>query len=414
MDTKIEKIKNKCNLVADTFHLPVFFIAPNGKVLYENLKNHTLNPLYENQKEKFFNPLNFDASIEFEFPVIKKSAFAEKYILISLISNNVFEGTVIIGPTLSFQLTEERISGIINDSRAFFYREKVYNYYKSLRIIQSEHLRNICTILFYLFNNQLIYPESVIRENADLTNEKVEKVNLSVSENLQTQVFHHDRLFEKKILYIVKEGKIDELKKLTIVKEEETASILSRSSYLRSIKNHIITLVTLVSRASIEGGVHEEVAFSLHDSFIQQLEELNRLDEVRSMAKDVLYTFTEKVKQVKDDRYSKTITLCKNYIYKHIYEEFSHDDLAKKVELSPKYLSVLFKKEVGLTVSDYIQQTKMDEAKKLLAYSKTSISEICSLLNFNDQSYFTKVFKKVVGTTPKQYRERHHLLKKEK
>jgi AraC-like DNA-binding protein len=75
-------------------------------------------------------------------------------------------------------------------------------------------------------------------------------------------------------------------------------------------------------------------------------------------------------------------------------------------------LSFLFKKEVGITVSEYIQQTKIDEVKKLLAYSKTPISEICSLLNFNDQSYFTKVFKKVVGITPKQYRERYHLLEK--
>nr|WP_083442866.1 AraC family transcriptional regulator [Paenibacillus sp. IHB B 3415] len=84
--------------------------------------------------------------------------------------------------------------------------------------------------------------------------------------------------------------------------------------------------------------------------------------------------------------------------------------IARTVGLSPKYLSALFKKEVGLTVSEYIQQMKSDEAKKLLAYSKTPISEICTLLSFNDQSYFTKVFKKVTGVTPKFYRERFHFL----
>jgi YesN/AraC family two-component response regulator len=82
------------------------------------------------------------------------------------------------------------------------------------------------------------------------------------------------------------------------------------------------------------------------------------------------------------------------------------------LELSPNYVSALFKKEVGMTVSEYIQQSKIDEAKKLISYSKTPISEICSLLNFTDQSYFTKVFKKHTGTTPKQYREKHHLLEK--
>ena len=414
MRTNSESINNRCKLVAETFDLPVLFINREGKIIYENLKNQSLNPLYENQKEKFFNPLNFDAGEEYSFPVIRKSMFSEKFILISVVNNRVFEGTVITGPSLSFPLSDNRISGIINDSRAFFYREKVFHYYKSLPIIGSEKLINISIFIYHLFNNQLLSTKWVMSENSILseTTTKNEQVNLAVSQNLQSQTFHHDRLFEKKILYIIKEGRVEELNQLSVIKEEEVASLLSKSSYLRSIKNHIITLITLVSRASIDGGLHEEIAFSLSDSFIQQVEEMDRLDEIRRLARDVLYTFAEKVKQVKDERYSKTITICKDYIYKHIYEEITHNDIAKNVELSPKYLSFLFKKEVGITVSEYVQHSKIDEVKKLLAYSKTPISEICTLLNFNDQSYFTKVFKKVVGITPKQYRERHHLFEK--
>jgi AraC-like DNA-binding protein len=414
MSTFDETIINRCNLVAETFDLPVFFINPHGEVIYESMNNRLLNPLYENQKEKFFNPLNFKPSKQFPFPVIKKSVFSEKYLLISVFINQVFEGTVIAGPALSFPLTEDRINGIINDSRAFFYREKVFSYYKSLPIIRPEKLVNIGLFAYHLFNNELLSPKAVMNENSKLTkeNNSTERVNLAVSQTLQSNAFHHDRLFEKKILYIIREGRVGDLNELSFIKEEEVASILSKSSYLRSIKNHIITLITLVSRASIDGGLHEEIAFSLHDSFIQQLEELTRLDEVRGLARDVLYTFAEKVKLVKDERYSKTITACKDYIYKHIYEEINHIEIATYVELSPKYLSFLFKKEVGITVSEYIQQIKIDEVKKLLAYSKTPISEIGSLLHFNDQSYFTKVFKKVVGITPKQFRERHHLLNK--
>ena len=284
-------------------------------------------------------------------------------------------------------------------------------------IINPEKLLNISIMAFHLFTNKLLSTNSVIIDNSEPelmeTLERVKKANLAISENLQSQSFNNDRLFEKKILYLIKEGKVEDLNELSLIKEEETASILSQTSYLRSIKYHIITLITLVSRASIEGGLQDEIAFSLHDSYIQQLEKLDRLDEVRSLAKEVLYTYAKEVKQVKDEMFSKKITSCKNFIFRHIYENISHDDIANKVELSPKYLSVLFKKEVGISVSEYIQKTKIDEAKKLLGYSKTPISEICSLLHYNDQSYFTKVFKKVVGLTPKQYRERHHLLEKE-
>jgi AraC-like DNA-binding protein len=406
-------LKDKFILLKETFNVPLLFVNPEGRIIHEDLHDHGLNPLNENQKEKFFNPLNFDPGKVFNFPVIKKSMFSEKVVLISVIQDEVFQGTLLIGPTLPYPLSEDVIRGMINDWRAYFYQEKVFHYFKSLPIIETNQLINISIFANLLFNHELLSAQSVITSEsheAVEAKEKSQQVSLAVSENLQANTMHHDHLFEKEILSVIREGRVEDLKDFPFVKEEEVANLLSKSSFIRSVKYHIITLITLVSRASIEGGVHEEIAFSLHDRFILQLEDLNRLDEIRSLARDVLYTFAEKVKQVKDERFSTTITLCKDYIFRHIYEEIIHDEIANKVQLNAKYLSRLFKKEVGMTVSEYIQQTKITEAKKLLAFSKTPIPEICTMLNFNDQSYFTKVFKKVVGVTPKKYRETHHLL----
>ncbi|WP_139991497.1 helix-turn-helix domain-containing protein [Paenibacillus paridis] len=412
MGTFEANISNMCDLVANTFEMPVFFISPLGKVVYDNLRSQSINPLFENRTENLFNPLNFKPSNQYSNPVITKSIFSEKYMLISYYNDSQFEGTVIIGPALSSPLPDDRLNGIVNDRRAFFYRESVFQYYKSLPIISTEKMSHICVFIHHLFNRQLLSPKSVKIENSKPNDEhtKREIVNLELSHHILSDDSNQARLFEKKLLYIIKEGRVDEIEELSSIKEEEHASILSKSSYIRSNKNHIITLITLVTRASIEGGLLEEIAFSLHDSFIQQLEELNRLDELRNLARDVLYTFAEKVKQAKNEQHSKKITACKEYIYKHIYEDISHNDIANWVGLSPKYLSTLFRKEVGVSVNEYVQQTKIDEIKKLLAYSNTPISEIGSLLHFNDQSYLTKVFKKIVGVTPKQYRERHHLI----
>ncbi|WP_088104798.1 helix-turn-helix domain-containing protein [Halalkalibacter urbisdiaboli] len=412
MISPIQTNKDISYLVSETFDLPIFFISPNGEVMYERLRNRTLNPLYENHKKNLFNPLGFDASIQHEFPIIKKSAFLEKFILISVLNNHQsFIGTLIIGPTMTNTLSEDRITGILNDANAFFHRDKVIQYYKSIPIIKPDKLLNISIIVYQMFNGVLLDPVDVKNKNIELTayKDNNEKIDLVISDNLQTNTFH-DRLFEKRMLEIIKEGRKDELKNLPSLKEEEIASVLSKSSYTRSIKNHIITLITLASRAAIEGGVHDEVALGLHDKFIQQIEEVNQLSEVKKVAKEVLYTFAGRVQQVKSERYSKTISLCKDYMFKHLYQNISHNDIANYVEISPKYLSVLFKKEVGVSVSEYMQQIKINESKKLLAYSKSPISEICTLLNFNDQSYFTKVFKKIVGITPKLYRERHHLM----
>ncbi len=400
-----------CDIISSAFNLHVFYIEPGGKITYESPNKQSLNPLYENQKQNLFTQLNLYTSKSYNFPLIQKSAFSETFILVSVLNNQSFEGTVLIGPSISYPLSDDRVHGIINDSLGFFYRDKVVQYYSSIPIVQHERLLNICSIVFQLFNHVYISPETVWERNGELAEPdiKMEKTDLMISKNLQSNIYH-ERLFEKKMIEMIKEGRVEELSSLPTLKEEEVASVLSKTSYFRSNKNHIITLITLVSRAAIEGGLHEEIAFSLHDRFIQQLEEITTLEEIRELAKEVLYTYAEKVRQAKNERYSKTVTACKDYIYKHIYENISHNDIALQVELSPKYLSVLFKKEVGISVSDYIQQTKIGEAKKLLAYSKTPISEICTLLNFNDQSYFTKVFKKVTGVTPMYFRERHHLL----
>ncbi|WP_078549496.1 helix-turn-helix domain-containing protein [Litchfieldia alkalitelluris] len=410
MNFHVETTKEICDLVSETFDLSVIFIDPNWKIVHESLTNRALNPLYVNNKQRFFNPLQFNATNQFDYPVITKSAFSEKFIICSIYTNRSFEGTVLVGPSLPNPISDKVISGLVHDSRSFFSRKEVFDYYKSIPIIETKKLISISTIIFQMFNHIFLSPKTVEEKNKiqlDLS-DKIDKNELAISENLQSNRFH-DRIFEKTMLEIVKEGRVDEIKNLP-QKEEEESSILSKSSYLRSFKNHIITLITLASRASIEGGVHDEIAFGLHDRFILQVEELDRLDEIRLLAKEILYTFAEKVREAQNDRYSKTITICRDYIYRHLYEDITHDDIANEVKLSPKYLSALFKKEVGITVSEYIQLTKINEAKKLLANSKTPISEICTLLSFNDQSYFTKVFKKVAGVTPKLYREKHHLL----
>ena len=108
----------------------------------------------------------------------------------------------------------------------------------------------------------------------------------------------------------------------------------------------MITLIVLVTRASIDGGLNEDTAFALHDRFIQRLEELHRLDEIRSLAREVLHTFAEKVKKL-DMTNTPKIMNCKEYINKHIYEEIHHNDIAMGIGISPKYLSALFKKRLA-------------------------------------------------------------------
>lgn len=409
----LDTTKNLCKIIAETFQLPTFFINLAGEIPIEFTQNQVLNPFYQNEKQNLFNILNFDPNKPYKFPVIKKTYFLENYLLISVMKNNQLEGTILIGPSISFPVSEQKISGIINDFHVFAHRELIFNYYESIPIIQNEKLLNICVLIFQLFNHIFISPETVMVENKEFmqTTRKINDTFVEISKTMQFGSFHHDPLLEKRFLHIIKEGKLQELKNFTGLEGAETG-VLSKSSYIRSKKNLCIASITLATRAAIDGGLHSEVAFTLSDIFIQRLEDLKNVDKIDELMYEAILTFTEKVLEVKEQRYSKTITTVKNYIYNHKYEKINHAELANAVNLNPSYLSVLFKEEVGIPVSEYIQQIKIDEAKNLLAYTDTPLSEISSLFHFTDQSHFTKVFKKLAGITPKQFKEKHHLIEK--
>jgi len=119
---------------------------------------------------------------------------------------------------------------------------------------------------------------------------------------------------------------------------------------------------------------------------------------------EIFIDFTNRVDRANRSKYTKPILLCQEYIFNHLYEGLTLETIANHVNLSPAYLSKKFKDETGGTLKDFIQQQRIEEAKELIIYSNLSTSEICSLLNFYDQSYFVKVFKKYTLQTPNQFR----------
>ena len=80
--------------------------------------------------------------------------------------------------------------------------------------------------------------------------------------------------------------------------------------------------------------------------------------------------------------------------------------MAEELFLSRPYLSMKFKRETGMTLTDYILTQKTEEAKRLLRYSDKTSSAIAAYLGFSSQGHFGRVFRKYAGMTPNEYREK--------
>ncbi len=99
---------------------------------------------------------------------------------------------------------------------------------------------------------------------------------------------------------------------------------------------------------------------------------------------------------------------CIDYIYKHLHQRITVPDLAEQAGLTESYLSTLFKKETGRSISDYVLDRRIEAASNMLKFSNYSCADIGAILAFSSQSHFIRVFKARTGQTPRAFRERFY------
>ena len=177
---------------------------------------------------------------------------------------------------------------------------------------------------------------------------------------------------------------------------------------LRHSKNIAITLIALSSRSAIAGGIPSEIAYSLSDAYVLQIEDLLHVDEVITLARQAEVHYATLVRDhIQGVQKNPLVTRCKEEVAKRPHQKISVAQLAEELGVTRNYLSQLFIKEEGISLLDYITQEKIYSSLPVLRYTKETFGEIAYQLGFSSQSHFGQAFKKVMGITPKQYRDRY-------
>ena len=108
--------------------------------------------------------------------------------------------------------------------------------------------------------------------------------------------------------------------------------------------------------------------------------------------------------RVKMQNYSELTRSIMAHVHKNFRQKISLDDISRLTFFSPVYCDTVFKRETGHSITDYIIDKRIDEAKKLLMSQSNKLSSISESVGFNDYNYFSRVFKKRTGYTPSEYR----------
>ncbi|EEM56712.1 MULTISPECIES: helix-turn-helix domain-containing protein [Bacillus cereus group] len=396
-----------CHLLFQTFEIPVRFLDENKNIVHEYISNAVPNPFYSSVEEQL-NELYWDDD-PFNFPVIRTTDCLEHFILIHMRNKEGMEGTFIIGPSIYPERLKKIINRIMNDFHVITSKQEVMHYYQSIPIIKKSTLIHVSILLYYMIYFKKIDVNTVVERNKYLKSStcKVENPDLYISVCHQNDYVRNEVSISTKMFEAIKAGNKEELLKYWNAFPRKNIAVFCVTSELRNRKNQAIAGIAIATRYAIDGGLPSEMAFSLSELYIQNLEKLNDVNSILILVEKAFCIFTEHVKTYSVRNYSKTIITCQNYILKNIYQEISLKKLAYITDKNPMYLSTLFKKEVGMPLSEYIQREKVEEAKKLLTLTNYSLLDISTWLNFNSQSYFTKIFKKYTEVTPKQYRNQY-------
>jgi two-component system response regulator YesN len=176
-------------------------------------------------------------------------------------------------------------------------------------------------------------------------------------------------------------------------------------SPLRSIKDSLIGSCTLFTRAVIEVGVDSESAFMLSDQFIRKIEDCGTVSQTEQLEYDMLRQFIELLQQKDQSKYSAVVKRTITFIKQNVQHKVTLQNIADNVNIHPNYLSTLFKKEVGISISNFIEKQKSEVIRLFLIETSLNVTEIAFTFEFSSVAYFSSYFKKIFGVSPLKYRQ---------
>ena len=233
-----------------------------------------------------------------------------------------------------------------------------------------------------------------------------EHIAISEDEDEQ-QIVTQSYAWEQLIASYIEDGKPDTLRDLFAAPPMIKAGLMS-SDTLRQVKNSGICAAAVAARTAIKSGIDERDAFRMSDLYIQKIEMLRDVPTIEKLIQDMFIDFAERVRELQFHKQtsSKLVTACTQYIAQNIFSTLRAEDIAHTLGYTRSYLCSHFKAQASVSLTHYILQEKILEAKRMLHFTDKSLSEIAMLFAFSSQSHFQTVFKKITGETPLAYRER--------
>ena len=340
--------------------------------------------------------------------VYKLTDALDRHYLYLLLPHRDIHTILVVGPYLSVPMTAERAL-MIGETAGFspLQHRTLSEYFLSLPILSDG-----CQLMtmFYTFCELLWQNRSFSIIELEHSQQESERP-LSATEqnhNLQDTLMSMKTMeqryaFENEIIHAVSHGRLHI--------EEQLFSVFSNKFFemrvadpLRNAKNYNIIMNTLLRKAAENGGVHPIHINRVSSEFAAKIEAISSTAEIPTLMSEMFRTYCRLVHKHSVQSYSRLIQRTITLIASDLSADLSPKMLAVSQGVSAGYLSTVFKRETGKTLSEYIREKRMEHAAHLLRMTDLQIQTVALHSGIMDIQYFSKLFKKQLGMTPTEYR----------
>ena len=405
-------LKQSLKSFADITDIPVTLFNEKNEIVCEFLTNRKICGLFENYRicsSQCRNALDsagqFTARLGEPYIFLCKAGLTN--IAISLIAEGTFAGYIIAGPIVMGTLRDSTLNSFqqLNnlDEKMLSLAELFASNMKAFEPVQVSEI----ALLLY---NSVIAASSVNKENyyTRLRNQydKQNQINVDIQNYKKEQSsFEYPYELEQTLLQAILNGQVREASSL--VRQMLNSFSIMEAGNLEPVKDKTLWLFAIVMRMTSDRQANLRQLLDADMDIINHLSDADNFDDLTDTAVHLIEIITgNMISSVYNGR-SAIVSKALQFINMNYTERITLKMIEEELHVNASYFSTHFKNEMGIPFTQYVNNLRIKNACELLATTNLGIIDISITIGFDDQSYFSKVFKKETGMTPKQYRAAH-------
>lgn len=176
-------------------------------------------------------------------------------------------------------------------------------------------------------------------------------------------------------------------------------------SELRDAKDYTIALNSILRKAVEQAGVHPIHIDSYSNQNVRRIEQMTQADQRMPVSRKMVLGYCRLVQTYKQEGHTLPVQKTLTYVAANLTADLSLKSLAAQMNINASYLSSLFRKEMGMPLTEYVNRSRIIHAQRLLLTTNLPTKSIALQCGISDTCYFSRLFKRLTGMTPKSYRE---------